>query len=96
MSKVHHNAGRSWGRPYVKAVETAEGVENVNPGQWVMVNGKLSRLGHNNLLVPPAGKGKKSRVSMLAFQLSCGKDPRKLMTKAKRRSTVDQLLDLFV
>ena len=65
------------GRPFVKrSVATDIIPAGVNPGQWLTVNGRHARLGHNNRVVFPNGKSRKNAtVSNAAFLMACNRSP---------------------
>jgi hypothetical protein len=65
------------GRPFVKRSAAVNMIPaNVNPGQWLTINGTHARLAANNRIVLPNGKNRKTAtVSKTGFSLACGKSP---------------------
>jgi hypothetical protein len=85
------------GRPFVKmAVATDNIPENVNPGQWLVINGKRARLAHNNRVVYPNGKHPKyATVSKTGFSLACNKLPRNVLPVGPVADTTKAIMELL-
>ena len=85
------------GRPYVKVADATDTIPpNVNPGQWVKVNGKRARLARNNRLVFPNGKSAKlATVSKVGFSLACGKSPLKVLSRGPVSTTTASPMELI-